>query len=123
MSDVEQTFDFKMENTNLDEPMENTLNMNVCTTNNLQEDTLHDGLVDAHDFNQLQERFYALEKSHHTLNAYVTTLMESIKTFMQTMAQNHPMGETTTTRTHVSIVPIMSESSLRTYMQAEVNVN
>ena len=65
--------------------MENTLNMGVCMANNPQEeDTLHDdhGLVDAHDFKQLETRFYALETSHHTLNANVTTLTELVKTFM-----------------------------------------
>ena len=112
--DPSQTFDFKMDNTNSNEPMENTLNTDVCTENNPQEDTLHDdhGLVDTHDLNQLQERFYALETSHGALNANVTTLTELVKTFMQTMAHNSPMGETNTTRTNVSIAPITRETPL-----------
>ena len=100
MSDANPSlnFDFEMETTNPSESMDVTLHENVCTTNHPQENLLQDdhGLVDTHNFNLLQERLTSLEKSQVTLNENVTALMELVKNFMQTMAQNCHTEETVT---------------------------
>ena len=59
MSDIDPSlnFDFEVDTTTHGEPMDATLSVNIRTSNNPQEDVLQEdhGLVDAHDFKQLQD--------------------------------------------------------------------
>ena len=116
MLDVDPSlnFNFEMDTTNLGEPMDSTLNDNVCTSNNPWDDSLHDdhGLVDAHDFDRLQEQFDSLERSHNTLKENVTTLMGWVKTFIHNMSQNLHWGDMTMRRASVSIAPITRDVPL-----------